>query len=184
MSKDQQSKKWMKAERYLDESREWMNESDNHFMLANILMRASMTYDDEDKDGQHHLVSIGKALGLLHPVAVFGACSTMVDEGAKTIVHRFFDDEEYDGDDKVATCKAIHYSTNAVCELISHTNYWNAKEVVSCLQQTANMLDEQRLKDELEGNDDITGVQFAYSFEKGSMRVVESVVREDGGECE
>jgi hypothetical protein len=171
-------KKWLSAEKHLDLSREWLGVKESHSDLASVLIRASMTYDDESDEGKDKLGTIGMALGLLHPVDVFGACSNMVTEGTHSVIHKFFDEEDMDDDGKIATCKAIKFATNAVCDLITSTGFWNSKDVVRCLQETADLLDKQRIEDELTGND-VTGVNFCYNFEEGSMEIINSIIKDE-----
>ena len=161
------NKKWIKAGKQHDEATEWLGSSDGHEKLAEILLRATMTYDDDDPDDKSILDAIGIALSVVHPVAVFGACSELVQEGTR-IVWRHFIDED-DDDDKVTTCKAVKEATKAVCDLVTATNYWNAKEVSTCLNQTADLLDQKRITDEAFGESEDEGVSFIYSFEKGEV---------------
>lgn len=170
--------KWMKAEKHLDESRDWLGERETHHQLAGILLRSAMTYDKDEEDDDKELSAIGMALGLLHPVAVFGACSELVTEGTTSVIHKFFD--EFDEDEgRIATCKATKVATMAVCELIKSTGFWNAKDIMNCLCETVDLLDKQRMQDELAGVE-TEGVTFCYNFEEGSMQVIEKDDNNEG----
>jgi hypothetical protein len=149
-----------------------------HERFAGVILRAAFVSEgggkiecpeDCEDDNVELLLTAGTMLALVHPSCVFGACMGLMSEGGMKYAKDLVQSGE-ETDHKTASTMGYLTASKIISNVLRKTRYWNAEELCSCMKSIPNLMDDQRIHDDLSGVES-DGFQFRYDFEEGTVEI-------------